>query len=200
MKTLGSTDINRDRRILATKKIMLQLKLEHKPISRNTVFSLIRAQGFDVEEGTVYRDIVLINRENSWVRDLVESNYSAMQEHISEMLDFIEKEALENYSKTWTMNRTVKKIGTTSKGEFESEEETTTQEMAAPKAQFLMLIGKVQELRMKHTHGDNINISAALLSRELQEAKESLKKDTEKANSVVIVPVTWSKKLTLDEP
>jgi hypothetical protein len=198
MKTQGSTHANQERRRLAIVKIISQLRKEHKPVNRFTVLPLIRAEGYDVEEGTVYRDLTVINRENTWVRDLVESNYSAYQERIAENLDFMEKEAIENYHKSWTMNKTVKRVVSNEKGNFETIEETITQEMASPKAQFLLILGKVQELRMKHTHGDNINISAALLSAELQDAKDSLQKLSKGDKTPIIDVLELAKKVKLN--
>lgn len=58
-------------------KIITQFKKEEKHISRFSLQPALKEAGFDVSFSTVYRDMTIINRENTWVRDLVESNYSA---------------------------------------------------------------------------------------------------------------------------
>lgn len=182
----------------ALMKIMGDFRKEGKLANRSTLQKPLEQAGFPASTGTIYRDITLINRENTWVKDLVESNYSAFQEHISDMLDFVEQEALDNYNKKWTLDKKTKRVVSNSKGEFESLEETTTQEMAAPKVQFLEIIGKVQQLRMKHTHGDNINISAALLSAELQDAKDKLQSQTSNKETPIVNVLELAKRVKQD--
>ena len=87
---------------------------------------------------TVYRDMTAINRENTWVRDLAESNYSAYQEDISNTFDWLEMQASK---------------------QFESTHDHV----------WLNIILKVQDSRIKHTNGDNINMSVALLGKKFNE-------------------------------
>lgn len=178
----------------ALSKIIAQFQKERKIINRFTLQPALKEAGFDVSEGTIYRDMTVINRSNTWVKDLVESNYSALQENIASMLDIIEKEAYDNYKKTWTTSKTTKKQVPRKDGTIEITEETKTGELAGPKATFLNILTRVQELRMKHTHGDNINISAALLTAELQEAKDKLESQSSDGKTPIVNVIELAKK------
>lgn len=99
----------------------------------------------------------------------------------------IEKEALEMYEKRPAITKTTHKE-ISKNGQVTIIEETNTEEVADMTIWLLELILKVQSLRIKHTHGDNINISAALLSAEIQDAKDNLEKAI-KDNKTPIVDV-----------
>ncbi len=88
-----------------------------------------------------------INRENTWVRDLAESNYSAYQEDISNTFDWLEMQASTR---------------------FESTHDHV----------WLNIILKVQDSRIKHTSGENINISAALLGKKFKELTDDIQSIT----------------------
>ena len=152
-------------------KIIALLKNQNQPVNRYTVNELLEKKGYKVNLATVYRDITAVNRENTWVRDLSESNYSAYMEDIFGSLVWAQEEAKTQYHKTWTANKIVKK----ETNEGDTTETTTTQELGAPKNAFLSTFVKTQELKHKLLTGDNINISAALLGKKLNE----LKKQTE---------------------
>lgn len=157
----------------AVLRIVNELKKKGITINRYTVHQSVVNAGFDVDESTVYRDLVAINRENTWIRDLAESNYSQYQESIHETLNWIEVEAKKQYKKKWTMSKRVsKQVHAKDEGIIDLIEQTVTAELAAPKAAFLKIIAEVQDLKIKHTNGENINISAALITQEFQDIKK----------------------------
>lgn len=158
-------------RRLEVEKIISQLKKENKLVTRYTVHEQLTKKGYKVNPSTVYRDITAINRDNTWVRDLSESNYSSYMEEIYTSLIWAEQESVKQYNKTWTASKTVTKD--TPDGQVT--ERTETEELAAPKNAFLSTYVKTQELKHKMLTGDNINISAALLGKKLNQ----LKKQTE---------------------
>ncbi|MGI0027824.1 MAG: hypothetical protein ACREAD_08305 [Nitrosopumilaceae archaeon] len=168
-------------------KIITQFKKEGKQISRFTLQPALKEVGFDVSFATVYRDMTVLNRENTWVRDLVESNYSAYQEQIYDTLEMVEREALELYQNKPEICRKIHKE-ISKNGTVTTIEETTTEEVANMTSLLLEIILKVQALKIKHFHGDNINVSAALLSAELQDAKDKLQNQS-KAGKTHIVNV-----------
>lgn len=171
MRTIGSTDTDIDTRRDAIVKIKKDLESKHIPVNRDIVLEQLLKQNFKVTAGTVYRDLVHLSRQNTWVRDLGESTYSERQETIDKELDSVLKEAWEIYHKKWTRDTTTKKMGSNSKGEFETTEETTTQEMSGPKIESLRLILEVQKLKMAHTNKDNIHIAAAILGEDVRKLK-----------------------------
>jgi Fe2+ or Zn2+ uptake regulation protein len=169
-KSSTQEDITLRRQILL--QIITKMKKDGQTVNRFTVLPHLKKAGFDVEEGTVYRDLTALNRENNWVRDLAESNYSAYQEDIALGLDWIITEAKKQYEKKWTQSKRIIKQLPRGKKLVTIEENTITTELAQPKAAFLAIIAKAHELKMKHTNGENINISAALISAEFKELKK----------------------------
>jgi Fe2+ or Zn2+ uptake regulation protein len=166
-------------RRLEVQKIALQLKQKGKPVNRYSVYPLLKKKGFVTSYTTVYRDINAISRENTWVRDLAESNYSAYQEEISNRLQWIEDQAEKQYKKKWKTAKKSIKNQKTKEGALETTEQSITTENAQPKIGFLKIIKEVQELKMKHTNGENINISAALLGKKFNKIKTQYKTDKE---------------------
>lgn len=151
-------------------KIISHLKKNNKKVNRYTVHEILVTKGYNTHISTVYRDITAVNRENTWVRDLSESNYSTYMEDIYNSLEWAETQAVEQYNKTWTANKIVKK----QTNEGDTTETTTTQELGAPKNAFLSTFIKANELKHKMLTGDNINISAALLGKKLNELKKQV--------------------------
>ena len=171
MPTFDSIDILNRR--TAIKQIIIHLKRQGTPVNRFTIKPYLDQRGFVVNHSTIYRDLTIINRENTWVRDLAESNYSAYQEQISNTLDWIEQQAIILYNKDWKSIRTTQKQVPANDGTKTLTEQTVTSESANQKATFLSIIKQVQELKIKHTNGENINISAALLGKRFSKIKES---------------------------
>jgi Fe2+ or Zn2+ uptake regulation protein len=119
-------------------KIINQLKKNGLRVNRFTVKDQLDKSGFEMSVSTVYRDMTAINRENTWVRDLAESNYSVYQENISNAFDWLEMQASEQFE-------------------------------ATKNHVWLNIILKVQDTRIKHTNGDNVNLSVALLGKKFNE-------------------------------
>ena len=113
-------------------KIMTHLRKNGQRVNRYTVKEQLDKSGFEMSASTIYRDMTAVNRENTWVRDLAESNYSAYQEEIDNNLEWMAHQAVKKFKET---------------GDHV----------------WLNILLKTQESKMKHTTGENINISVALL-------------------------------------
>ena len=140
----GSIDDTQHRRQTLA-KIVIDFKRQGKQITRYTLHPALKKTGFNVSYSTVYRDLTVLNRDNTWVRDLSESNYSAYHEEIANSLDWVEQQAREEFLK----NRAYFNLG---------------------------IILKVQDLKIKHTNGENINVSAALLGKKFNQMQTELQK------------------------
>ena len=81
-------------------KIMSQLKKDGQRVNRYTIKDKLDKLGFEVSVATVYRDTMAVNRENTWVRDLSESNYSAYQEEIDNNLEWVAHQAVKMFNET----------------------------------------------------------------------------------------------------
>ena len=171
----GNVDAINNRRE-EVKKIMSELKEQGLPVNRYSVHERLDKTKFDVSLATVYNDIVSLSRENTWVRDLTESTYSAHQEEINDTLDWIQKEARRLYDVNWVRSKKVTKKVPAKNGKNKViVEMVKIKEEYKPKASILKIIRDVQDLKMKLTNGQNINISAALLGKKFEKAKAQLR-------------------------
>ncbi len=137
---------------------------------RSYLLEAMRKKGHPVSVPVLYADMTALNRGNTFVRDLTESNYSAYIEEIYRRLQWVEAEAERQYGREWTTNQRIIRVGP----QGEETETHITEEQAQPKAQFLALIAKTQELKHKILVGDTTQLSAALLSEKFQSMKEEL--------------------------
>ena len=124
-------------------KIMTYLKKNGLRINRYIVKNQLDKSGFEMSVSTIYRDMTAINRENTWIRDLAESNYSAYQEEIDNNLE-------------WISHQTVKKFKETGDHVW------------------LNILLKTQESKMRHTVGENINVSVALIGEKFRKKMAEL--------------------------
>ena len=152
MNNISIDDTIQRRQALA--KIVVDFRSNKRQVTRYSLQPVLKEAGFDVSFATIYRDLTSLNRDNTYVRDLSESNYSAYQEEIAESLDWVEAE---------------------SRKQFESTQNHV----------FLNVILKVQDLKMKHTNGENINISAALLGKKFKEMTNQENKEEEQTINVI---------------
>ena len=143
-------------------EIVNDFRSKGKLINRYSLQPELEKQGFKVSFATIYNDMTAINRNNSWVRDLASSNYSAYQEDISSNLEWIEEQA---------------------RKQFESSKNHV----------WLNIIHRVQETKMKHTNGENINISAAMLGKQFNKLKEESMKESEKEEMIDIIKLASTK-------
>ena len=134
--------------------IVNQFRAQGKLVNRYTLQPALEQAGFKVSFATIYRDMTSINQNNTWVRDLSESNYSAYQEQISQNLEWIEQKAQKQF-------------------------EITENHV------WLNIIHSVQQTKMKHTNGDNINISVAMLGKKFSELEDSTEKEKEPMVDVI---------------
>ena len=79
---------------------MTHLRKNDQRVNRYTIKDQLDKSGFEMSASTIYRDMTAINRENTWVRDLAESNYSVYQENISNTFDWLEMQASKQFEST----------------------------------------------------------------------------------------------------
>ena len=152
---IASINDTQERRIRLL-EIINNFRSQGKLVNRYTLQPALKEAGYDVSFATIYRDMTAINQNNSWVRDLASSNYSAYQEDISSNLEWIETQA---------------------KTQFEKTEDHV----------WLQIVHRVQETRMKHTNGENINVSAAMLGKQFNKMKKDSEKEKEEEPMVDVI-------------
>lgn len=156
------------RRYKAITEIMEECVRDNVTPSNMTILKRLEHRKIKISYWQLCRDIAVVNQENSFLRDLGESNYSAMLQRTSDNLDRAETEAWEKYNAEWTTTRSRERE--TPKGTFTEEE--TTKNDASAKAKFLEIFVLCQKTRLEMLKGDNILISVDMLSKKLNQVKE----------------------------
>ncbi len=152
----------------------LRDELGRTPLRKEILHEMKRI-GFEISEQVLIRYKGKMKRVRSAVRDLLEEGtYSAYFDHNMTLLDDIEEYALQCYLKSWTDTKIVnKQVFDKEQGAIDLVDKYTTEELAAPKAAFLKILVSVVGLRTRALSGDNVNLSAAMLSENFQSLKEN---------------------------
>lgn len=128
----------------------------------------------NISRETIADDLRKINRENTFVRDIAQFHYSQIKEDMFASLQYIYRQAKENYEKEWTMSRTITRE--TKDGDFT--EEVVTQPIAGPKASFLNIMMNATKEMNELIDGRAKQVSTVLLSQRLGE----LERESEEGN------------------
>lgn len=158
------------------KLILEEYRRQLKDFTIPMLVSELHLEGWKADRSSIYRDRKAIQKSNAWVQNLAESTYSERQEDIDNIVIYTIKEAKKNYEKDWIITKAIKR--TTPKGAVV--EAHTSSEIPGAKKMFLDVMQKGAELQMKHTNGENINRSAAMLGIELDEAHNKINSLKEK--------------------
>src|SRR3990167_3240612 len=119
----------------------------------------------------LYQDRLSLDSQNNYIRNFL-PRYSKYQEDINAELDAIREECIVLSREDWKIRKKI--LRETPDGAFETTiEETGNQKF---KADLLKIRLKVAELKQKHSEGQNINISAVIVQRELIAKKEEIEK------------------------
>ena len=125
------------------RKIMLEEQHTGIIHTREELLKQLAEKGFHIDFATLYRDKIEINRTNTFIEDIAESEYSALQHDIFNKLLFVEEQALQLYRKDLKITRMIAR-----KMPNGTIMETSTQrDEFRPKIQCLILIKDVQTLK-----------------------------------------------------
>ena len=141
-------------------------------INENYLLYHVKLKGIlNYNRSKLYQDRLSLDSKNQYIRNFL-PNYSKYQEDINNELDAIRDEAIALSEEDWIIKRTVTRE--TKDGTFE----TTSEESGNQKykSELLKIRAKVAELKQKHSEGQNINISAVIVSRELIAKKQEIEK------------------------
>jgi hypothetical protein len=150
-------------------KIMLEYQQKGKIATRDQYLEELAKSGFCIDIATLYRDKIAINRTNTFVEEIAESQYSAMQEDIYNKILYIEEQALLLYDKDWKVSRIVKRNlpnGSITESSIVHDDK--------PKLQCLGLIKDLQTLKQNMLKGENIQLGVTLMGKKLGQVKEEL--------------------------
>lgn len=160
--------------------VMDKMAEKGKPITAHALLAECHKADIKISYGALVRDRIAINKTNTFVENIAESEYSAAMEEIWQSLDYIHAEAIDNYQRTWKQIQT--RIRDTPKGKIK--EVTETHNQAGPKAMFLQIAKDALDLKLKYMSGDAVKLSVVLLNKKLAEFREQLelaKRERDKA-------------------
>ena len=141
-------------------------------INENYLLYHVKLKGIlNYNRSKLYQDRLTLDSKNQYIRNFL-PNYSKYQEDINNELDAIRDEAIALSEEDWIIKRTVTRK--TKDGTFETTSEETGNQKY--KSELLKIRAKVAELKQKHSEGQNINISAVIVSRELIAKKQEIEK------------------------
>ena len=141
-------------------------------INENYLLYKMKLKGIENYTRTrLYNDRLTLDSKNNYIRNFL-PNYSKYQDDINKELDSIRDEAIELSKTKWMIKRTITRE--TKDGTYITESEETGNQKY--KSELLKIRAKVAELKQKHSEGQNINISAVIVSRELQNKKDEIEK------------------------
>lgn len=169
MRTKKSSVENIGTRRNELRKIMLEYQQKGKLATRDQYLEELAKRGFCIDIATLYRDKIAINRTNTFVEDIAESQYSAMQEDIYNKLLYVEEQALQLYDKDWKTSRFFKRslpTGTITESSIVQDDK--------PKIQCLGLIKDLQALKQNMLRGENIQLGVTLIGKKFDQVKEEL--------------------------
>ncbi len=171
-KSKGSTQLNEKNRQAQIALLIAKFNSIGQAVTVHTIQKELKksARPIIVDIRTIYRDLIEINKENSFVLELAQYHYSKMVETAYTNYAWIYNEARKSYLKKWTLS---KMITRTSKEE-ETVEEITTEEIAQPKISFLNIMLNSQRFMEDIIDGRSQKISVALLSRRFVELEREL--------------------------
>lgn len=168
----AKVDIVLNRRIELAKTIE-DFQKKGLPITRQVLIDALKKKGFIVDRYILYNDRIDLNKGNTFIRDLTESNFSAFMQGIWDKLEWMEHEAIIQYEKKWTNNKTVTKKLDGKKTDKITETHKTN-EIATPKIAFLGLMKDIQKAKYDFLTNHNIHFSAALLQQKFQQMQQQL--------------------------
>ena len=167
-----ATDEQKEYRIQVLEQIIEEAKTRRDVINENYLLYHMRLRGIqDYNRSKLYHDRLSLDTKNNYIRNFL-PRYSKYQEDINDELDAIREEAIELSREKITVSKIHTKE--TKDGTFT----TKIVESGSPKlkAELLKIRAKVAELKQKHSEGQNINIAAVIVQKELQDKKDKIEK------------------------
>ena len=153
-------------------QIIEDAKLNHDIINENYLLYKMQLHGIkNYSRSKLYQDRLTLDSKNNYIRNFL-PKYSKYQEDINNELDSMREEAIALSQEKWIIRKSITRE--TKDGTFETKTEETGNQKY--KAELLKVRAKVAELKQKHSEGQNINISAVIVQRELSDKKKEIEK------------------------
>jgi len=171
-ETKQSTNAEIDYRLKVLQDIFENAKKNGDIINENYFLYKMNLAGIKNYTRTkLYSDRLTLDSQNNYIRNFLQK-YSQYQEDINNELDKIRDESIELSRMKVTITKT--QTRETKDGTFVTETvETGSHKL---KLELLKIRAKVAEFKQKHSEGNNINISAVIVSRQMEKDRADIKK------------------------
>ena len=167
----NSDKVIKERRAVI-QQIINDLHKEGKPIRPKILHEKLKEKGFVIDTVTLYFDRKFLAENNSWVRDIAESNYSQMIEDHHTNVSYIRDQAMDLAEKSWSKSKAKRKIA----GETTTTETELIEDEANPRERFYRLALDCEKQLLELLKGDVLNYSVAFLQKKLQSYKAEIER------------------------
>ena len=167
-----ATNEEKEYRMGILSQIMESAAMNKDIINENYLLYKMNLAGIqNYTRNKLYQDRLFLDSQNNYIRNFL-PRYSQYQENINAELDEVREECIALSMEKWMITKTITRE--TKDGTFITTiEETGNQKY---KLELLKIRLKVAELKQKHSEGNNINISAVIVQREMAAKKEEIEK------------------------
>ena len=151
-------------------------------INENFLLMKMKSNGFpDYTRMKLYTDRLAIDSQNNYIRHFL-PRYSAFQENINNKLDQLYDEATELARGDYIIKKTI--VRETKDGTFTTEiEEVGNKKL---RLESVKIRAKILEIKQKHCEGQNVQIAAVVIGKELANKKKLIKDQQEEIKQLKI--------------
>jgi hypothetical protein len=180
------------RRIILSEVIEEFARQKLIPNENAIIKTMIRRGYPDYNRNKLFTDKTMINSQSNYIRYFL-PNYSAYQESINSILQFVTEQSQIQYHKVYTQSKKVIREELDKEGNIVklTTNEITT-ELAGPKVWFLNTMLRAAKLMQDHAQGQNVHIGAITLQKEFARKDEiiaELQKQSENQYNPKNLPV-----------
>ena len=164
-------------------KIIEEAKLRKDIVNSNYLLLHMYEYGYlNYTSRMLYDDRLALDQDNNYIRHFL-PRYSRFQEEIVDSVNEMEEQCIELFYKDWTISKRI--VKETKDGTFT----TVITEDPNNKARLecIKTRAKVVELKQKHGEGQNIQISAVIVQKEIATKKAQLIKLTEENKKLTVL-------------
>lgn len=177
-------------RVAVLGEIIERARIKKEIIDENYLLLHMRLAGYqNYTRNILYKDKLALDADNSYLRNFL-PRYSKFQEEILDEINDLQQQAVELAGRDWGIKRTI--VRETKDGKFETT--ITEEDNYRPKVEFMKIRAKVLEIKQKHGDGNNIQISAVIIQKELKNKREEIVKLQQENKILTVTPNAIIKK------
>ena len=172
-----------EQRVKILSGVIEEARNRDQQIDTNYLLYKMRMEGYqNYTRNILYKDRLTLDSDNNYIRHFL-PRYSRVQEDIFNRLNWMEDQCLELFDSDWQMEKHITRD--TKDGVMKTviiEDQSKKGKLDAIKT-----LTKVMELKQKHCEGQNIQISAVIVQKEIATKKVQLIKLTEENKKLTVL-------------